>query len=132
MSCSALRTSMSVAGCVMGGRKQVTIAFPCQCSIVLDAACYTSDDSSYIDAVTNQKKADYVKQYRLKSRLLMQQDASTPSETKLLEKDNKGDYAKQYRLKRQLLTQQQDLQKQNKRIPSIFNDRITGSCVCIA
>ena len=54
VSCSALRTSMSAAGWVMGGRKQVTKAFPCQCSIVLDAACYTSVDSSYFDAVTNQ------------------------------------------------------------------------------
>src|SRR5215475_6060802 len=37
----------------------------------------------------------------------MQQHASTPSETKLLEKQKKADYDKQYRLKRQLLIQQQ-------------------------
>jgi hypothetical protein len=38
-----------------------------------------------IDAVRKQKKAEYVKQYRLKRKLLMQQNASRSSETKLLE-----------------------------------------------
>ena len=48
-----------------------------------------------IDAVRKQKKAEYAKQYRLKRKLLMQQHASTSSETKLLEKRKKADYDKQ-------------------------------------
>jgi hypothetical protein len=38
-----------------------------------------------IDAVRKQTKAEYVKQYRLKRKLLMEQHASASSETKLLD-----------------------------------------------
>jgi hypothetical protein len=38
-----------------------------------------------IYAVRKQKKAEYAKQYRLKRELLMQQNALTSSETKVLE-----------------------------------------------
>jgi hypothetical protein len=39
-----------------------------------------------IDAVRKQKKAEYNKQYRLKRKLLLQQQASTLSETELVRK----------------------------------------------
>jgi hypothetical protein len=42
-----------------------------------------ADTDIYV--VRKQKKAEYAKQYRLKRKLLMQQRASTSSETKLLE-----------------------------------------------
>jgi hypothetical protein len=45
----------------------------------------TSMADTDIDAVRKQKKAQYAKQYRLKRNLLMQQHASTSTETKLLE-----------------------------------------------
>jgi hypothetical protein len=38
------------------------------------------------DAVRKQKKAEYDKQYRLKRKLLLQQQASTSSEPKLSER----------------------------------------------
>ena len=49
----------------MGRGNQITKAIrcgECQCSIVLNATCYTSMASSYIDAVRKQKKAEYAKQ----------------------------------------------------------------------
>jgi hypothetical protein len=54
-----------------------------------------------------QKKAEYDKQYRMKRKLLLQQQASTSSETDLVQKQMKAEYAKRYRLKRKLLLQQQ-------------------------
>jgi hypothetical protein len=42
-----------------------------------------------IDAVRKPKKAEYNKQYRLKRKLLLQQQASTSSEPELAEKQNK-------------------------------------------
>jgi hypothetical protein len=48
------------------------------------------------------------KQYRLKRKLLLQHQASTSSETEILQKQKKAEYAKQYRLKRKLLMQKQD------------------------
>jgi hypothetical protein len=42
----------------------------------------------------------------LKRKLLIQQQASTSSETELVQKQQKAEYAKQYRLKRKLLMQQ--------------------------
>jgi hypothetical protein len=42
-----------------------------------------------IDAVRKRKKAEYIKQYRLKSKLLLQ--ASTSTETELAEKQKKAE-----------------------------------------
>jgi phosphoglycerate-specific signal transduction histidine kinase len=92
------------------------------------------------DAIRKQKKAEYDKQYRLKRKLVMQWQASTPTEPELAEKQKKAEYVKQYRMKRKLLMQQQAstssetelVQKQkSKRIPSIFKDESTGSCICL-
>jgi hypothetical protein len=52
------------------------------------------------DAVRKQKKAEYDKQYRLKRKLVLQQQASTSSEPELAEKQKKAEYVKQYRMKR--------------------------------
>jgi hypothetical protein len=61
-----------------------------------------------IDAVKRQKNAEYCKRYRLKRKLLMQQQTSTSSESELAEKrKKKAEYCKQYRLKRKLQMQQQ-------------------------
>jgi hypothetical protein len=60
-----------------------------------------------IDAVKKQRNAEYAKQYRMKRKLLMQQQASTSSKPQLGEKQKKAEYAKQYRLKRKLLIKQQ-------------------------
>jgi hypothetical protein len=60
-----------------------------------------------IDAVKKQRNAEYAKQYRMKRKLLMQQQTSTSSEPQLAENQKKAEYAKQYRLKRKLLIQQQ-------------------------
>jgi hypothetical protein len=60
-----------------------------------------------IDAVKRQRNAEYAKQYRMKRKLLLQQQTSTSSETQLAEKQKKAEYDKQYRLKRKLLIQQQ-------------------------
>jgi hypothetical protein len=60
-----------------------------------------------IDAVKKQKNAEYCKRYRLKRKLLIQEQASTSSKSELAEKQKKkAEYAKQYRLKRKLLMQQ--------------------------
>jgi hypothetical protein len=48
-----------------------------------------------IDAIRKQKKAEYAKQYRLKRKLLLQQQASTSSETELAKKIRKAEYVKQ-------------------------------------
>jgi hypothetical protein len=45
-----------------------------------------------IDAVRKQKKAEYDTQYRLKRKLLLQQQASTSSEPELSEKQKKAEY----------------------------------------
>jgi hypothetical protein len=60
-----------------------------------------------IEAARKQKKAERIKQYRLKRKLLLQQQASTSTETELAEKQKKAEYDKQYRLKRKLQMQQQ-------------------------
>jgi hypothetical protein len=52
------------------------------------------------------REAEYAKQYRMKRKLLMQQQTSTSSESRLAEKEKKAEYAKQYRLKSKLLIQQ--------------------------
>jgi hypothetical protein len=72
-----------------------------------------------IDAVKKLKNLEYAKRYRLKRKLLMQQQTSISSEPQLaekqlLQKQQNAEYAKQY----------------SKRIPSISNDRSTGSCIC--
>jgi hypothetical protein len=106
----------------------------CYYSIMLNAHRVTSMADTDIDAVKNRKNAEFIKQYRLKRKLLtstetelaekqkkaeydkkysmkrkflMQQQASTSSETKLFQKQKKAKYDKQYRLKRKLLLQQQ-------------------------
>jgi hypothetical protein len=65
---------------VVGGvGKQLTKAIRCDAcyySIVLNAHRVTSMADTDIDAVRKQKKADYAKQYRLKRKLLLQQQAS--------------------------------------------------------
>jgi hypothetical protein len=48
----------------------------CYYSIVLNAHRVTSIADNDIDAVRKQKKAEYAKQYRLKRKLLLQQQAS--------------------------------------------------------
>jgi hypothetical protein len=55
----------------------------------------------------SEKKAEYDKQCRIKRKFLMQQQASTYSETELVQKQKKAEYYKQYRLKRKLQMQQQ-------------------------
>jgi hypothetical protein len=60
-----------------------------------------------IDAVRKQKKAEYDKQYRLKRKLLLQQQAFTSSKTELVPEQKKAEYDKQYKLKRKLQMQQQ-------------------------
>jgi hypothetical protein len=60
-----------------------------------------------IDAVKKQRNAEYAKQYRMKRKLLLQQQTYASSETQFAEKQKKVQYAKQYRLKRKLLIQQQ-------------------------
>jgi hypothetical protein len=54
-----------------------------------------------------EKKAEYDKQYRMKRKFLMQQQASISSETELVQKQKKAEYDKQYRFKRKLQMQQQ-------------------------
>jgi hypothetical protein len=50
-----------------------------------------------IDGVKKKKNAEYCKRYRLKRKLLMQQQTSTSSEPQLDEKQKKAEYDKQYR-----------------------------------
>jgi hypothetical protein len=52
-----------------------------------------------IELSEKQNNAEYAKQYRLKRKLLLQQQASTSSETEILQKQKKAAYAKQYRFK---------------------------------
>jgi hypothetical protein len=49
----------------------------CYYSIKLDAHRVTSMADTDIDAIRKRKKAEYAKQYRLKRKLLLQQQAST-------------------------------------------------------
>jgi hypothetical protein len=68
------------AGCERGrGTKLQTKAIrfcPCYYSIMLNAHRVTSMADTDIDADRKQKKAEYAKQYRLKRKLLLQQQAS--------------------------------------------------------
>jgi hypothetical protein len=67
------------AGCGRGRRTKKTKAIRCGAcyySIVLNAHRVTSMADTDIDAVRKQKKAEYDKQYRLKRKLLLQQQAS--------------------------------------------------------
>jgi hypothetical protein len=48
----------------------------CYYNIVLNSHCVTSMADTDIDAVRKQKKAEYYRQYRLKRKLLLQQQAS--------------------------------------------------------
>jgi hypothetical protein len=67
------------AGCEGVGeqRKQKPSAVgACYYSIILNAHRVTSMADIDIDAVTNKKKAEYDKQYRLERKLLLQQQAS--------------------------------------------------------
>jgi hypothetical protein len=48
-----------------------------------------------IDSVRKQKKAEYTKQYRMKRKLLLQQQASTSSKTELVRKQKKAEYGKE-------------------------------------
>jgi hypothetical protein len=63
--------------------------------------------STETELAEKQKKAEYDKQYSMKHKFLMQQQASTSSEIELFQKQKKAEYDKQYRLKRKLLLQQQ-------------------------
>jgi hypothetical protein len=63
--------------------------------------------STETELAEKQKKAEHDKQYSMKRKFLMQQQASTSSENKLFQKQKKAEYDKQYRLKRKLLLQQQ-------------------------
>jgi len=54
-----------------------------------------------IDAIKKQKKAEYDRQYRLKRKLQMQQQASTSSATHI-DKKSRAEYMKEYWLKRTL------------------------------
>jgi hypothetical protein len=54
----------------------------------------TSMADTGINAVKKQKNAEYCKRYRLKCKLLIQQQASTSSETELVQKQQKAEYAK--------------------------------------
>jgi len=98
-----------------------------------------------IDAIRKQKRAERNNQYRLKCKMEMQQQASTPSETELAEsKRRKSEYNKQYQLKRKNEMQQSEteLKKRKKsesnrqQYPVIIHvyflscDRSTGSCIC--
>jgi hypothetical protein len=66
-----------VVGGVGKQRKQNAIRCgACYYSIVLNAHRVTSMADTDIDAVRKQKKAEYAKQYRLKRKLLLQQQAS--------------------------------------------------------
>jgi hypothetical protein len=49
-----------------------------------------------IDAVKKRKNAERIKQYRLKRKLLMQRQASTSSDTELVQKQKKAEYDKQH------------------------------------
>jgi hypothetical protein len=60
-----------------------------------------------IDDVKKQRNAECAKQYRMKRKLLMQQQTYASSEPQFAEKQKKAEYDKQYRLKRKLLIQQQ-------------------------
>jgi hypothetical protein len=67
------------AGCGKGRGTKKTKAIRCGAcyySIVLNAHRFTSMADTDIDAVRNQKKAEYDKQYRLQRKLLLQQQAS--------------------------------------------------------
>ena len=66
----------------------------------------TSMADTNIDAIKKQKKAEYDRQYRLKRKLQMQQQASTSSETHI-KKKSRAEYMRQYRLKRTLEMHQQ-------------------------
>jgi hypothetical protein len=62
----------------VGGREKTKAirCGPCNYSIVVNAHRVTSMADTDIDAVRKQKKADNAKQYRLKRKLLLQQQAS--------------------------------------------------------
>jgi hypothetical protein len=45
-----------------------------------------------IDVVKKQRNAEYAKQYRIKRKLLMQQQTSTSSEPQLADKQKKAEY----------------------------------------
>jgi hypothetical protein len=78
---------------VGGVGKQRTKAIRCGAcyySIVLNAHRVTSMADTDIEAVRKRKKAEYDKQYRLKRKLLLQQQASTSSEPELAEKQKKA------------------------------------------
>jgi hypothetical protein len=67
------------AGCGRGRGTKKTKAIRCGAcyySIVLNAHRVTSKADTDIDAVRKQKKSEYDKQYRLKRKLLLQQQAS--------------------------------------------------------
>jgi hypothetical protein len=66
----------------------------CYYNIVLNAHRVTSMANTDIDAVKKRKDVERIKQYRLKRKLLMQQQASTSTETELAEKQNKAEYDK--------------------------------------
>jgi hypothetical protein len=51
--------------------------------------------STWPQLAEKQKKAEYNKQYRLKCKTLIQQQASTSSETELVQKQQKAEYAKE-------------------------------------
>jgi hypothetical protein len=67
------------AGCGRVGEQKKIKAIRCGAcyySIVLNAHRFTSMADINIDAVKKQKKTEYDKQYRLKRKLLLQQQAS--------------------------------------------------------
>jgi DNA replication protein DnaD len=70
---------------------------------------------------------------RLKRKLLLQQRASTSSETELVRKQKKAEYDKKYDLKRKLQMQQRasTSSEKSKCTPSIFNDESTESFISL-
>ena len=74
-----------------------------QYSVITFRATSMADTDN--DAIKKQKKAEYDRQYRLKRKLQMQQQASTSSATHI-KKKSRAEYMKQYRLKRKLEMQQ--------------------------
>jgi hypothetical protein len=74
-----MRYEITCVGARVVGFSGTTIAIrcdPCYYSIVVKAHCVTSMADTDIDAVRKQKKAEYAKQYKLKRKLQLQQQAS--------------------------------------------------------
>jgi hypothetical protein len=83
------------------------------------------------ELVQKQQKAEYAKQYRLERKLLMQQQASTSSETESVPNKRRHDGANEEDDDEIFDFVVMQPNKNNKRIPSTFNDESTGSFICL-